>query len=239
MQGTEQPPYRHLVGTVAEFAIPVEANPSTVGVSRFTDSERWAYALAKRALDVVGALTLIILTAPLILIAAIAILVTSGRPVFYRQVRAGRDGVPFYCWKLRTMIPEAESVLATDELLASTYLVNFKIDSDPRVTRIGRILRKSSIDELPQLWNVLRGDMSLVGPRPVTLLELEGKYGSLGEIVFSVRPGLTGLWQVSGRSSIDYDTRIALDLEYLRTCSVLRDVAILLLTPIAIIRGGA
>jgi exopolysaccharide production protein ExoY len=239
LQGTEQPTYRHLVGTVTELALPTEASSATSDVFAFPTGDRPAYAIAKRAIDVVGALALLVLTVPFVLIAAIATFATSGRPIFYRQIRAGRHGVPFFCWKLRTMIPQAEMVLAADALLSSTYMVNFKIEGDPRITRVGRILRKTSIDELPQLYNVLRGEMSLVGPRPVTLGEFRSKYAGLGPAVFSVRPGLTGLWQVSGRTRIDYDGRIALDLEYLRTRSVRRDLWILLLTPLAILRGGA
>ena len=238
MQGTDHPTYRTLSGQVAEIERPTATGTTTDDAAFPRADDRSAYGAAKRALDVVGALALLVLTAPILLAAALAIVMTSGRPVLYRQVRAGRDGNPFSCWKLRTMVRQAEAVLAADADLTTSYLVNFKIDGDPRITRVGRILRKTSIDELPQLWNVLRGDMSLVGPRPVTLAEFDTKYGDLGQIVFSVRPGLTGLWQISGRSQIGYAERIELDLEYIRTRSIVRDLWIILRTPLAVIRGG-
>jgi lipopolysaccharide/colanic/teichoic acid biosynthesis glycosyltransferase len=200
--------------------------------------ERRAYAAVKRTLDVLLAIALLLVLSPIIAAAILAILATGGRPVFYSQVRIGRHGVPFRCWKLRTMVHGAEGILESDAELAALYADNHKINGDPRITAVGRFLRKTSIDELPQLWNVLRGDMSMVGPRPVPPAEFESKYGQYGFIVFSVRPGLTGLWQVSGRSEVPYPRRIEIDLDYVLNRSVWRDLWILALTPLAILRGG-
>jgi lipopolysaccharide/colanic/teichoic acid biosynthesis glycosyltransferase len=230
LQRTEHPGYQQVIPARVDQPIAPESARSI--------DERRGYALAKRAIDVVAAILLLVILSPVLLVAAIAIMLSSDGPVLYSQVRIGRHGVPFRCWKLRTMVPSAEGLLETDGELASRYAENHKIERDPRITRVGRILRKTSIDELPQLWNVLLGDMSMVGPRPVTRSEFETKYGQYGYVVFAVRPGLTGLWQVSGRSEIPYPRRIELDLDYVLNLSLRRDLWIILLTPLAILRGG-
>jgi exopolysaccharide biosynthesis polyprenyl glycosylphosphotransferase len=202
---------------------------------RFSDPPRSTQAM-KRGLDIVFSGALLALLSPLLALVAVAILVDSGRPVFFRQRRAGKDGEPFTMLKFRTMVNDAEERLG--ELVDLTKLEQpaFKITDDPRVTRIGRILRRSSVDELPQLINVLRGDMSLVGPRPeeesVVALYNERQRGRL-----AIKPGLTGPMQVYGRSDLTFEERLAMERDYLDNLSLLTDLAILLRTPRAIIRG--
>ena len=194
----------------------------------------------KRAFDFVVSLLLLLLFAPLIVVLMVTVAVTSGFPVFYSGVRMGKDGRTFRIWKLRTMVPDAESLIerwkqkGTQEGIV--YLQSYKLRRDPRVTRLGRILRKTSLDELPQLWNVLRGDMSLVGPRPIVEAELE-KYGDDATAFLSVRPGITGLWQVRGRNDIDYPARADVELEYIRRFSWRLDAAVLLRTvPVLLVK---
>lgn len=189
---------------------------------------------AKRLMDVVSAVALLLLASPVLLLAASAVLVSSGRPLVFRRRCVGLGGKEFDAYKLRTMRADAEAVLASDAGMRAEFEKRFKLARDPRITGVGRVLRRWSIDELPQLVNVLRGEMSLVGPRMITRPELE-KYGSHARELLRVRPGLTGLWQVSGRQQVSYEERIALDLRYLETWSVLEDVAIMLRTPIAVV----
>jgi lipopolysaccharide/colanic/teichoic acid biosynthesis glycosyltransferase len=176
----------------------------------------------KRALDVVGALGLAVATAPLLALAALAVRVTMGSPVLYRQVRAGRHGRLFTLLKLRTMRPTA----AGEDALAS---------DGARLTALGRLLRASSLDELPQLWNVLRGDMALVGPRPL-LPEYLPRYSAEQARRHDVRPGLTGLAQIRGRNGLDWPERLALDVWYVDHQSLRLDLAILGATAAAVVR---
>jgi lipopolysaccharide/colanic/teichoic acid biosynthesis glycosyltransferase len=176
----------------------------------------------KRALDVVGALGLAVATAPLLALAALAVRVTMGSPVLYRQVRAGRHGRLFTLLKLRTMRPTA----AGEDALAS---------DGARLTALGRLLRASSLDELPQLWNVLRGDMALVGPRPL-LPEYLPRYSAEQARRHDVRPGLTGLAQIRGRNGLDWPERLALDVWYVDHPSLRLDLAILGATAAAVVR---
>lgn len=195
--------------------------------------------VAKRVFDIVTATLLIILTAPIALVAAIAIKVTSPGPVLFRQTRVGKDGVPFTMSKLRTMVNDAED--RQSELLHANEADGplFKIADDPRVTRVGRFLRSLSIDELPQLFSVLRGTMSMVGPRPALPKEAESWDAETTERL-RVRPGLTGLWQVSGRSDADFQLYKRLDLFYVDNWSIRHDVAICFRTVGAVLsRRGA
>ncbi|MEM6938795.1 MAG: sugar transferase [Pseudomonadota bacterium] len=186
----------------------------------------------KRAVDV---LICSVLAAPaLVLILVFYLLVRlDGGPGFFGHLRTGRAGRSFRCWKIRTMVPDAEQKLiahlATNQDASAEWARDRKLREDPRVTWLGRMLRASSLDELPQLWNVLRGDMSLIGPRPVTRDEL-AKYGSGQSAYLAMRPGITGLWQVSGRNDITYDERVRLDVVYQQTLSLRLDFAILLRT---------
>jgi len=173
----------------------------------------------KRTFDIVVTLLLLLAFLPLILLLAIAVAFDGGRP-FFGHARVGRGGRMFSCWKLRSMARDS------------------KLRHDPRISPVGNILRRTSLDELPQLWNVLRGDMSLVGPRPVPHYEME-RYGAAAPVYLSVRPGLTGLWQVSGRNSISYDNRVKLDQQYVHGLSFWNDLKILAMTvPAVLSRSG-
>lgn len=201
---------------------------SGLALGRLTGASRLAL-LAKRILDVFGASALLLILAPVLCLIAILVRVTSPGRVIYRRRVLGVDGVQFDAFKFRTMAQNADSTLSADSDLARRFRENMKLRADPRVTAIGRILRRLSLDELPQLFNVLRGEMSLVGPRMIAPDEA-GRYGSALARRLSVRPGITGLWQVSGRQDVDYDARIALDLEYIENWSLRLDLWILLKT---------
>ena len=190
--------------------------------------------VAKRAIDLALSLVLFLVTLPIQLAAALAIFVTSGRPVFFRQVRCGLNGRLFTLLKFRTMKPGAEERLSEISHLNEMTGPVFKVTHDPRLTTVGRILRRLSIDELPQLWNVIVGDMSLVGPRP-PLPDEVSRYESWQRRRLSMKPGLTCLWQVSGRSELDFDRWMALDLKYIDTWSPLLDLKILLKTVPAVL----
>lgn len=188
-------------------------------------------------MDILGAGTALILMLPTMLVIAVAIRLDDPGPVIYRQRRPGRWGRPFVILKYRTMVADADDRLRRDPALWQSFQDRAKLVHDPRVTRAGRLLRRFSLDELPQLWNVLRGDMSLVGPRPVTEYELE-KLGPEAELLWSVAPGLTGLWQVSGRSSLTYQERMQIELAYIRHRSFWLDLSILARTIPAVFRGS-
>ena len=200
---------------------------------------RW---FVKRLMDIAGSLILLALVSPVFLVAAIAVKVDSRGPVIFSQPRYGRAGRLFGFLKLRTMRVDAEEVLWADSELLAVYEKNsHKLPSeiDPRLTRVGRILRRWSIDELPQLFNVLAGDMSLVGPRPITPPELQQYYSQKHALLFlCVRPGLTGRWAVSGRAEVGYPRRAMLELEYVRNWSVIGDLEILLKTGRVVLKGG-
>jgi exopolysaccharide production protein ExoY len=196
---------------------------------------RIGYDVAKRLVDILLAIVGLVLGLVLIVPAAVLVKLTSPGPAFYPHPRCGRDGRTFNCWKIRTMIADAERILDEDPRLQAAYAERYKLAGDPRVTAIGGFLRRFSLDELPQFWNVLRGEMSLVGPRPVTMSELVDMYGEAASMVTSVRPGLTGLWQVSGRSALTRAERVMLDREYVDQRSLLLDMRVLLRTPAAVL----
>ncbi|HYJ23140.1 MAG TPA: sugar transferase [Solirubrobacterales bacterium] len=204
---------------------------------RFADPSRSTEAM-KRTMDVLVSGTMLVLLSPLLAVIAIAILLDSGRPVFFRQCRAGKDGEPFRMFKFRTMVVDAEERLGELVDLSKLEQPAFKIADDPRVTRSGRTLRRYSADELPQLINVLRGEMSLVGPRPeeesVVALYDERQRGRL-----AIRPGMTGPMQVYGRSDLTFEERLAMERDYLDNLSLTGDLAILLRTPSAVLRGDS
>jgi len=189
--------------------------------------------LAKRGFDIVAASAMLVLALPLMVVTAAAVALDGG-PILYLANRIGSKGAPFKCIKFRTMFADAEESL--EEYLyyhqseRIEWLQNHKLVFDPRVTPIGRFLRRSSIDELPQFINVIRGEMSLVGPRPVTQAELDNHYGPKAEFYKSMRPGMTGLWQVSGRNDVKYATRVALDEQYVRQWRFTLDILILFRT---------
>jgi exopolysaccharide production protein ExoY len=188
---------------------------------------------SKRVIDIVIALSGIVLLAPLLIICFVATVVTSPGPALFRHKRVGFNGKYFDCLKFRTMVMDAperlSELLGSDPIAAAEWTANRKLRYDPRITAIGAILRKSSLDELPQLFNVLRGDMSIVGPRPVTGEELVRYSSSIGAYL-ACRPGITGLWQVSGRSTTTYHKRVACDAFYARNWSMALDAKILIVT---------
>ena len=185
------------------------------------------------------ALVLLFLLSPLLLAIAFLIWRRDGAPILYGHYRVGRGGKLFRCFKYRTMLRDSDSVLADllrdDPKSLVEWETNQKLPNDPRITPVGRYLRSSSLDELPQLLNVVRGEMLLVGPRPVTVAELT-RYGKVRWHYLSVRPGITGLWQVSGRNNTTYEERVALDASYVENRSLLNDVSILLRTILVVIR---
>jgi lipopolysaccharide/colanic/teichoic acid biosynthesis glycosyltransferase len=208
---------------------------------------RRGYELTKRALDIALSATLLAMLGPVFLVIAALVKLTSPGPVFFRQERIGQMMKPFKMLKFRTMRTNADHgihhefvtsfIKSSSRRRESGRAGFFKIANDPRVTPVGRILRRSSLDELPQLWNVLRGDMSLVGPRPPLQYEVEQYQSWHKRRVFEAKPGLTGLWQVTGRSRTTFDEMVRLDLQYARSTSVWTDIKILLATPRAVISG--
>jgi lipopolysaccharide/colanic/teichoic acid biosynthesis glycosyltransferase len=199
--------------------------------------------VAKRALDILGAGALLLAAAPVFLVLALLVKMDGGK-AFYAHGRVGRHGQRFGCLKFRSMVMDADKRLAalleTDPVARMEWEATRKLRNDPRVTRVGRFLRSTSLDELPQLINVLKGEMSLVGPRPVLASELADHYGAAAQHYLSVRPGITGPWQISGRSDTSYAQRVALDVAYATRPSFWGDVKILLRTPMAVLaRRGA
>jgi lipopolysaccharide/colanic/teichoic acid biosynthesis glycosyltransferase len=192
--------------------------------------------VAKRTIDIVGSVLLLVLLLPLMLIAAAAVLLTSRGPVLYAHDRIGRNGVPFRMLKFRSMRRDAHEDRGDVLHLNQATGPVFKIHDDPRITAVGRVLRKLSIDELPQLVNVLKGDMSLVGPRPPLPDEYE-TYSEREQGRLAVTPGITCIWQVSGRSDLDFDTWVSMDLEYIDTWSLRGDLKLLLQTIPAVVSG--
>ncbi|MGE0740476.1 MAG: sugar transferase [Hyphomonadaceae bacterium] len=192
----------------------------------------------KRAFDILAASLALIFFAPAMLTIALLIKLTDNGPVLYRHTRVGHQGARFGCLKFRTMATDSEErlahILATDAEAAAEWQETQKLRHDPRITSIGRLLRKTSLDELPQFFNVLMGDMSVVGPRPITRAELN-RYGKDRRYYLLVRPGITGLWQVSGRSNTSYERRVRYDREYLEEWSWLGEFWILLVTVPAVI----
>lgn len=192
--------------------------------------------LAKSGADRLVAAAGLVMLAPVFVVVAVAVALDSGRPVFFRQRRVGQGGYEFTIWKFRTMVPDAESRLCDLRPLSEADGPLFKMRSDPRVTRVGRPLRRWSLDELPQLLNVLKGDMSLVGPRPPLPCEVE-TYSPAARRRLLVKPGITGLWQVSGRSGLSWEESVRLDLHYVENWSPSLDAMILVRTLVAVVRG--
>lgn len=218
-------------------------NSSRVTDPRLILLSRKANSVWKRGLDIVGALAALILFSPLFVIIATLIWLQDRGPAFYSHVRVGRYGRTFRCLKFRSMVHNGEAVLKKhfdgNPEAAEEWRKFHKLSNDPRVTPLGKFLRKSSLDEIPQFWNVLVGDMSLVGPRPITRVELD-RYAKERRYYLLVRPGITGLWQVTGRSDSSYENRIKLDREYLEHWSYARELWILVMTlPAVIAAKGA
>jgi len=226
------PPVRELAGTAVRLEqvadLPV-LGYMTWDVSRST-------LLIKRVIDFVVSAAAIVVAAPLLMLIAAAISLESGRPVLYKQARAGLGGRPFRIYKFRTMVANAEDLLRDLLPFESLSEPMFKLRGDPRVTRVGRSLRRWSLDELPQLWNVLRGDMSLVGPRPEQV-EIVQRYSDAERFRLDVRPGLTGPMQVFGRGELTFEERLAVERDYIENLSISRDLRILGLTLASVVSG--
>lgn len=195
-----------------------------------------AYRFIKRFMDMFGGLLFVFVSWPLWVVIPIAIKLSDGGPVFFKHRLVGKDGKTFQALKFRTMVTNAEELLQNNPRLLEEFKKNYKLQNDPRVTRIGRWLRISSLDELPQIINILKGDMSLVGPRPVKEIELD-RYGKFKFERIKLRPGLTGFWQVNGRCATDYEERIQMDKFYMYKCSIWMDLIILLKTPVRVLKG--
>ncbi len=212
---------------------PISLTPSPARTLAPAPGGPWSRA-AKRGFDVVGALFGIVVCVPLFVVLVMAVRLGKGRgPAFYSQLRVGRHGRHFRCWKFRTMVVDADlrlhRLLDASPVLRDEYAAGLKLRTDPRVTPVGRFLRRTSLDELPQLWNVLKGEMSLVGPRPLLIDEPE-RYGDALATVIRVRPGLTGIWQVSGRNAVPYETRVSMQAQQAEQTAFSRDLVVVLRT---------
>ncbi len=216
------------------------AEGTPVSAPLFGQDQR-PFLLAKRVVDFILATSALIFLSPFILLMAMLVWIIDGRPAIYAQVRVGKNGRKFKCYKLRTMVRDAEQrleeLLAADPDLRAEWEAEQKLRHDPRVTPFGHFLRRTSIDELPQLLNVVLGHMSLVGPRPICIDEIP-KYADKFEHYCSVDPGLTGLWQIRGRSNTTYKQRVLLDATYAQTRTFWGDIKIMLLTVPAVLRSN-
>jgi exopolysaccharide production protein ExoY len=221
-----------------------EAVSVPAGSELSANHSAWSYrSRSKRWFDLAFSVAVLPLVIPLGAIAALLIRLDSSGPILIRVRRLGRNGSCFKKYKFRTMVPDAELVLqqllASNPQLRREYAATYKITKDPRITRFGGLLRKTSLDELPQILNVFRGEMSWVGPRDILETEL-AMYGDYGGKLLTVQPGITGLWQVSGRSRLSYDDRVRLDVEYIDTISLWTDLKILWRTvPVVLFGDGA
>ena len=199
------------------------------------------YLFTKRAIDFIGALVGLILLSPIMVIVAIAIKLEDPKGnIIFGHMRVGKDGKMFQCLKFRSMFSNAEEMKKNfTEEQKREYAETFKLKDDPRITKVGKFIRKTSLDELPQLFNILKGDMTIVGPRPIVTDELDF-YGEYEDYYKAVKPGLTGLWQVSGRSDTTYDERVDLDMEYVTTRNTFKDLYIIFMTAVKVLkREGA
>jgi lipopolysaccharide/colanic/teichoic acid biosynthesis glycosyltransferase len=194
------------------------------------------YAVMKRVLDVVICLAALPIVVPLVLISALLIRLESPGPIVFAQMRTGQHGVRFPMYKFRTMVHNAEELKASLQHLNILPAPDFKIPNDPRITRIGGFLRQTSLDELPQILNVLRGEMTIVGPRPTSFAA--SCYQLWHSERLEVVPGITGLWQIKGRGSMSFDERLRLDIEYIEHRSTLLDLKVIVLTVLAVVRGS-
>ncbi len=195
------------------------------------------YLFTKRAIDFIGALFGLILLSPIMIIVAIAIkLEDPNGNIIFGHMRVGKDGKMFPCLKFRSMFSNAEEMKKNfTEEQKREYAETFKLKDDPRITKVGKFIRKTSLDELPQLFNILKGDMTIVGPRPIVTDELDF-YGEYEDYYKAVKPGLTGLWQVSGRSDTTYDERVDLDMEYVTTRNAFKDLYIIFMTAVKVLK---
>ena len=188
----------------------------------------------KRLFDMAFSLASLTFGAPIFLLIAFLISLTSPGPIFFSHIRVGRGGKKIKCWKFRTMHVGADKILEKllnkDPLLKQEWEKYYKLKNDPRITPLGQFLRKNSLDELPQFWNVLKGDLSIVGPRPCVQQEVKEKFGKKAHKILSLRPGITGIWQTSGRNNLNWNTRLQLDEKYVDTHSFMKDLQLIVKT---------
>lgn len=208
-----------------------------LAIEKIKVKDNQVYLFLKRSLDILASFAGLIVLSPLFLIVALAIKIEDPKgKVIFGHRRVGRNGKLFPCMKFRSMFANAEEMKKNfTEDQKKEYAENFKLKDDPRITKVGKFIRKTSLDELPQLFNILKGDMSIVGPRPIVTDELEF-YGEYEEYYKAVKPGLTGLWQVSGRSDTSYEERVALDMEYVTTRTAFKDIYIIIMTVFKVIK---
>lgn len=205
-------------------------------LDREYSNESIFYIFFKRVFDFICSLIALIIFSPIFIILAIAIRLDSNGNIIFGHTRIGKGGKPIKVYKFRTMVSNAKEVFDNfTEEQKKEYYTNFKLENDPRITKIGEFLRKTSLDELPQLINILKGDMSIVGPRPIVEKEIE-KYGIYADKMFSVIPGLTGYWQANGRSDTTYDERVQMDMYYIDNRSVIMDIKIIFKTVLSVIK---
>lgn len=233
--------------TIASI-VPARPGLATILDAPVAHAQSDGYAL-KRSLDLVGAIVAMVLCAPLMLIAAVMVATTSRGPVIFKQQRLGKGGKPFTFYKFRSMVTNADDSVhrefvanlinakETDAKPTDGGSTPYKLENDPRVTRVGRFLRRTSIDELPQLFSVLKGDMALVGPRPPIPYETSLYQPWHLRRLVTVKPGITGLWQVAGRSSVSFNEMVRMDLRYIRDCSLTLDLKILFKTLVVVVSG--
>ncbi len=198
--------------------------------------EKIVYKILKRTVDIIGSLLGLILLLPIFLILSIVVKADSPGPIFFAHKRLGYNGDLIRIYKFRTMVINAEELLNNlSPEQKEEFAKNFKLENDPRITKVGNFLRKSSLDELPQLLNILKGELSIVGPRPIVEKELKN-YGIYGEKLLSVKPGLTGNWQANGRSDTTYEERVEMDMQYIDNRSIFMDIKIIFKTFSAVIK---
>jgi lipopolysaccharide/colanic/teichoic acid biosynthesis glycosyltransferase len=210
--------------------------PASDGSLLITRNLRKCGRATKRMIDILGSAALLLLLCPVFLVLACLIWFIDGTPILYRRKVLGTSGEEFDAYKFRTMIRDADEMLTANAELHEAFTKQFKLRSDPRVTRFGAWLRKYSLDELPQLLNILKGQMSLVGPRMISAGELR-RYEPYCDLLLSVKPGLTGYWQVRGRQEVSYAKRVEMDIYYITNWNLLLDVKILLQTPVKVLRS--
>lgn len=210
---------------ISQTEITIENNCIEENINNIEDTKK-NYKIIKRTLDIIISGVGLVILFPFLLVIAIAIKIDSKGPILFKHKRIGKDGKTIYIYKYRTMLPNAEEMIKdfNDEQLKE-FKENYKLKKDPRITKVGRFLRKTSLDELPQLINILKGELSIVGPRPVIQEELE-RYGENAEKFLSVMPGLTGYWQANGRSLTTYEQRMKMELYYVENCTLLLDIKI-------------
>lgn len=204
--------------------------------SKISNKNFLVYNFFKRSFDIISASIGILFLLPLFIVLAILVKLDSKGPIFFSHKRIGKNGKIIGIYKFRSMVSNSEEIFKNfTEEQKKEFEKNFKLDDDPRITKIGGFLRKTSLDELPQLLNIIKGDMSVVGPRPIVRAEVE-KYGVCADKLFSVKPGLTGFWQANGRSDTTYEERVQMDMYYIDNRSFLLDIRIILKTVISVIR---